>query len=72
MKVLNKVVGFVGAGNMASSLISGMIKAGLKPDNIIASSPGKTHLNVLSDKFGIKTSKDNKLLFKESEIIILL
>ena len=37
MKVLNKVVGFVGAGNMASSLISGMIKAGLKPNNIIAS-----------------------------------
>ena len=70
MKVLNKVVGFVGAGNMASSLISGMIKAGLKPDNIIASSPGKTHLNVLSDKFGIKTSKDNKLVFNDSEIII--
>ena len=70
MKVLNKVVGFVGAGNMAYSLISGMIKAGLKPDNIIASSPGKTHLNVLSDKFGIKTSKDNKLVFNESEIII--
>ena len=70
MKVLNKVVGFVGAGNMASSLISGMIKAGLKPNNIIASSPGKTHLDVLSDKFGIKTSKDNKLVFNESEIII--
>ena len=27
MKVLNKVVGFVGAGNMASSLISGMISS---------------------------------------------
>ena len=70
MKVTDKKVGFIGAGNMASALISGMISAGFKPENIIASSPGKDHLDLLSNKLGIKTSNDNELVFKESEVII--
>ena len=47
MKVMDKKVGFIGAGNMASALISGMISAGFKPENIMASSPGKSHLEFL-------------------------
>ena len=70
MKVMDKKVGFIGAGNMASALISGMINAGFKPENIIASSPGKDHLDLLSKKFGVQTSNINELVFKESEVII--
>ena len=70
MKVMDKRVGFIGAGNMASALISGMISAGFKPENIIASSPGKNHLDFLSDNFGVKTSNNNELVFKESEVLI--
>ena len=70
MKVLDKKVGFIGAGNMASALIAGMIGAGFKTENIIASSPGKNHLDFLSNKFDVRTSNDNELVFKESEIII--
>jgi len=70
MKIVDKKVGFIGAGNMASSLISGMISAGFKPENIMASSPGKSHLDSLSDNFGVKTSNNNELIFKESEILI--
>ena len=53
MKIKEKRVGFIGAGNMASALISGMISAGFKPENIIASSPGKSHLDILSNEFSI-------------------
>ena len=70
MKVMDKKVGFIGAGNMASALVSGMISAGFKPENIMASSPGKSHLDFLSDNFGVKTSNDNELVFKESEVLI--
>ena len=70
MKVMDKKVGFIGAGNMASALISGMINAGFKPENIITSSPGKDHLDLLSSKFGIQTSNGNELVFKQSEVII--
>ena len=48
---MDKKVGFIGAGNMASSLISGMISAGFKPEDIMASSPGKSHLDSLSNNF---------------------
>jgi len=70
MKIMEKRVGFIGAGNMASALISGMISSGFKPENIIASSPGKNHLDVLSNEFCVKTTNDNGLVFKESEVII--
>ena len=70
MKVMDKKVGFIGAGNMASALISGMINAGFKPENIIVSSPGKNHLDLLLSKFGVQTSNVNELVFKESEVII--
>ena len=70
MKIMEKRVGFIGAGNMASALISGMISAGFKPENIIASSPGKSHLEILSNEFSVKTSNNNELVFKESEVII--
>ena len=51
MNVFSKKVGFIGAGNMASAIISGMITAGFKPKNIIASAPTKSHLKSLSDTF---------------------
>tara|TARA_B100000029_G_scaffold37119_1_gene34912 strand:+ start:4049 stop:4864 length:816 start_codon:yes stop_codon:yes gene_type:complete len=70
MNIMDKKVGFIGAGNMASALISGMITAGFKPEHIMASSPGKSHLDFLSDNFGVKTSNDNELVFKESEVLI--
>ena len=60
MKVMDKKVGFIGAGNMASALISGMINAGFKPENIIASSPGKDHLDLLSSKFVVKNKNYNE------------
>ena len=70
MNVFGKKVGFIGAGNMASALISGIINAGFKPENITASSPGKDQLDSLSDTFGINTFTDNDHVFNESEIII--
>jgi len=70
MNVLGKKVGFIGTGNMASALISGMISAGFKPNNIFASSPGKEHLDSLSSVFDIQTSADNADVFKASEIIV--
>ena len=70
MNVFSKKVGFIGAGNMASAIISGMITAGFKPKNIIASAPTKSHLKSLSDTFGINTSTDNEDVYKDSEIVI--
>lgn len=65
-------IGFIGAGNMASSMIGGLIKSKLiKPSDIIASA--KTEKTLLNAKvnFNINITRDSKEVVKESEIIII-
>ena len=47
MNNLNEKIGFIGAGNMATALISGLINSNFSPTKIIASSPEKEHLKKL-------------------------
>ena len=39
MKTLDEIIGFIGAGNMATALISGLINNGHEASKIISSSP---------------------------------
>ena len=71
MKKLNEIIGFIGAGNMATALISGLINNGHEPSKIISSSPEKKHLEKLSRDFGVMTSTDNQKVSEESNLIIL-
>ncbi len=71
MKELSGKIGFVGAGNMASALISGLVNSNHNPKNIIASSPEEEHLLKLSSGLGIKTTQDNLSVVKTSDIVIL-
>ena len=56
MNDLNKRVGFIGAGNMATALISGLINSKYEPLKIIASSPEAQHLQKLEKDFGIQVT----------------
>ena len=68
---MNKKIGFIGCGNMGSSMVGGLIKSGfLKADNIIVSTKTKESAKKLNDKFGIMTTLDSKVVAKEAEIII--
>lgn len=64
---MNKI-GFIGAGHMACSIISGLLKAGFNADSIRASDPAE---NPQSRQLGIKITADNQALAKWSDIIIL-
>ena len=71
MKKLNEIIGFIGAGNMATALISGLINNDHEPaSKIISSSPEKEHLEKLSKDFGVMTQTDNQKV-EESNLIIL-
>ena len=64
-------VGFVGCGNMASAIISGLINnAHIAPTAIIAADASQTALDKASH-FGIRTTKDNTIVAREAEIIFL-
>ena len=69
---MSKKVGFIGCGNMGSSMVGGLIKAGfLKAEDIIVSTKTETSAKKLSDEFNVETTVDSKVVAKESETIIL-
>jgi len=52
-------IGFIGGGNMAISLIGGLIAAGYTASDITVSEPDEHRLRDLKDRFNIKTSTNN-------------
>ena len=66
----NLKIGFIGAGNMARSLIGGLIASGLPASNLHASAPDAEHLHALADDFGIQTSADNQDTVDHSEVVV--
>ena len=64
-------VGFIGAGNMASAMIGGMLQKGLlQKEDIIASSATQKTADRVAKEFGISTTLDNKEVAK-ADIVIL-
>ena len=67
-----KKVGFIGCGNMGSSMVGGLIKSGfLKSEEIIVSTKTEASSKKLRDEFKVATTLDSKTVAKESETIIL-
>lgn len=62
---------FIGAGNMASSIIGGLVEQGYSSDNITACDPNADNLNTLSTRFGIITTSDNLSACKQADVIVL-
>lgn len=66
-----KKVGFIGAGNMATAIIGGIVKKGiLKPEEMIASRRSADKLQTLKDQYGIDVTCDNREAAK-AEIVVL-
>jgi len=62
---------FIGGGNMARSLIGGLIGAGTAPENISVGEP-LTELRVsLAQDFGIKALAENESAIKRADVIVL-
>ncbi len=63
-------IGFIGGGNMAGSLIGGLINAGYAAADITVSDPDENRLQTLKNDFKVKVSVDN-IAILNCEIIIL-
>ena len=63
-------IGFIGGGNMADSLIGGLINAGYSAASITVSEPDEARLQTLKERFKVKVSLDNNETLN-CEIIIL-
>lgn len=72
MKTKIEKLGFIGAGNMGTALIKGLIISGLYQSNqLLASDRNTEHLKKISEQFGLKSCPSNKDLVRECAIIIL-
>jgi len=63
-------IGFIGAGNMASALISGLVARGWQPGQIWASDADQDKLDAFS-KDGIQTTMDNSDIIAHADVVIL-
>ena len=52
-------IAFVGGGNMARSLIGGLVDAGHPHDAIWVSEPVESQRTALSERFGVNTTESN-------------
>jgi pyrroline-5-carboxylate reductase len=67
----NKTIGFIGAGNMAETLMGGLIGSNRsQPDHLICSDVRTARLDELSHRYGVQTTKDNKAVIDASDIVI--
>jgi pyrroline-5-carboxylate reductase len=67
----NPVIAFIGGGNMAASLIGGLITDGWQADCIIASDPLPLQRETLRSQFSIHTSEDNIASVEQADIVVL-
>ncbi|MCL1972912.1 MAG: pyrroline-5-carboxylate reductase [Endomicrobia bacterium] len=70
----DKVITFVGAGNMAQAIISAMLNADLRlarPKKIICNDIMQEKLDAIKDKYGIYVSADKSEAVSEADIIFL-
>ncbi len=65
-------LGFLGAGNMATALIRGLLHGNvLPPSRILASDVKAERLEQIGNEHGIRTTMDNHQLLRESDVVVL-
>ena len=67
----HKKIAFIGAGNMASSIIRGLLKDGYPSKCILASEPTLENTQKLADELAIKTSQQNQLAVEWADVVVL-
>jgi pyrroline-5-carboxylate reductase len=69
---VSQIIGFLGGGNMAEALIRGLVTAGgVPPTQIVVSGPRQERLDALTTRYGVRTTRDNRALAAEAEILVL-
>ena len=64
-------IAFIGAGNMAASLIGGLRAKGLEAEQIRASDPGAETRSKVAAEHGIAVFADNAEAIKDAEVVVL-
>ncbi|MDD6216124.1 MAG: pyrroline-5-carboxylate reductase [Roseburia sp.] len=70
--MFDKMIGFIGAGNMGSAIIGGILDSSLATTSqIIASAHSTATLEKIRNKFAIETTPDNTKVAEQADILFL-
>lgn len=64
-------IGFIGGGNMASSLISGLIASGHSPQHLWVSDINPDTLKALAKNLNVNTTESNDELINAVDVVVL-
>lgn len=64
-------ISFIGAGNMASAIIGGMLDSGFQAAKVWVSAPDDNHLQTIKRKFGVSVTTDNRHCAQQADIVVL-
>ena len=63
-------IGFIGSGAMATSMMSGLLRAGVAPSQLTASDPFEASRKKVSD-LGVATSESNETVVEQSDVVVV-
>ncbi|WP_434457645.1 pyrroline-5-carboxylate reductase [Stutzerimonas urumqiensis] len=64
-------ISFIGAGNMAASLIGGLLAQGIPAQSLRAADPGEAQRQQIGERFGIATFADNAAAVADADVVLL-
>ena len=68
----NKMIGFIGCGNMGKAMLGSLISSGeIRKENIIVSAKTEASKEVIEKEFAVKATNDNKEVAAKANIIFL-
>jgi pyrroline-5-carboxylate reductase len=67
----DKIIGFIGGGNMAEALIKGLHAGCVPANDMIVSEPVGERREILQTRYGIRTVTDNLAVAEASDILII-
>ncbi len=68
----NARIAIIGGGAMGRAIIHTLTDSGeLDPDNVIASDPIPEQRELLSERYGVSVSADNKEAVKNADIVVI-
>ena len=68
--MLKETIGFIGGGNMARSLIGGLVARGLPAAQVTVSEPIATQRQALNSSLHVNVTEDNKVAARNSLVIL--